>query len=121
MALHVLKQLNKRGAVYQSAAEACQSMARAIVKAVEGKQSFADAVRAAGPNIGNVQTIGGLRAELGAGGQRVPPELALLFSMAQGSVKTLEIPGNRGWMVIALADVQRPDSKSIEPARVAAS
>lgn len=94
--------------------------ARAIVKAVEGGKSLPDAVAAAGPNIGNVQTIGGRRAELGAGGKPVSPDLALLFSMAKGSVKTLEIPGNRGWMVIALNDVQRPDPKSIEPARVAA-
>jgi peptidyl-prolyl cis-trans isomerase D len=93
--------------------------ARAIAKAVESGKSLADAVAAAGPNIGNVQTIGGRRAELGAGGKPVPPELALLFSMAKNSVKTLEIPGNRGWMVIALADVQRPDPKTIEPARVA--
>lgn len=94
--------------------------ARAIVKAVEGGKSLADAVAAAGPNIGSAQTIGGLRAELGAGGKPVPPELALLFSMAKNSVKTLEIPGNRGWMVIALTDVQRPDPKAIEPQRVAA-
>lgn len=94
--------------------------ARAIVKSVESGKSLADAVAAAGPNIGNVQTIGGRRAELGAGGKPVPPELALLFSMAKNSVKTLEIPGNRGWMVIALDEVQRPDPKSIEPARVAA-
>lgn len=94
--------------------------ARAIVKAVEGGKSLADAVAAAGPNIGNVQTIGGRRSELGANGQPVPPELALLFSMAKNSVKTLEIPGNRGWMVIALSEVQRPDTKAIEPQRVAA-
>jgi peptidyl-prolyl cis-trans isomerase D len=94
--------------------------ARAIVKAVEGGQTLGAAVTAAGPNIGSVQTIGGRRGELGQNGQPVPPELALLFSMAKNSVKTLEIPGNRGWMVIALADVQRPDPKSIEPARVAA-
>jgi len=94
--------------------------ARAIVKAVEGGQSLADAVRAAGPNIGSAQLIGGRRAELGADGKPVPPELALLFSMAKGSVKTLEIPGNRGWMVIALSDVARPDPKSIEPQRIAA-
>ena len=94
--------------------------ARAIVKAVEGGQTLGAAVAAAGPNIGSVQTIGGRRGELGQNGQPVPPELALLFSMAKNSVKTLEIPGNRGWMVIALADVQRPDPKSIEPARVAA-
>ncbi|HEY0595169.1 MAG TPA: hypothetical protein VGD20_05130, partial [Sphingopyxis sp.] len=94
--------------------------ARAISKAVEGGKSLADAVAAAGPNIGSVQAIGGRRAELGANGQPVPPELALLFSMAKNSVKTLEIPGNRGWMVIALNDVQRPDPKAIEPGRVAA-
>lgn len=40
--------------------------------------------------------------------------------MAPGSVKTLEIPGNRGWMVIALGQVDRPDPKKIEPERVAA-
>ena len=94
--------------------------ARAIVKSVEGGKSLAEAVAAAGPNIGSAQTIGGRRAELGAGGKPVPPELALLFSMAKGSVKTLEIPGNRGWMVISLTDVARPDPKSIEPQRVAA-
>ncbi len=94
--------------------------ARAIVKTVESGKTLAAAVTAAGPNIGSVQTIGGRRAELGAGGKPVPPELALLFSMAKGSVKTLEIPGNRGWMVISLTDVARPDPKSIEPARVAA-
>ena len=93
--------------------------ARAIVKAVEGGKSLNEAVAAAGPNIGSVQPIGGRRAELGADGKPVPPELALLFSMAKDSVKTLEIPGNRGWMVIALNDVQRPDPKAIEPQRVA--
>ena len=94
--------------------------ARAIVKAVEGGKALAVAVREAGPNIGSVQTIGGSRAELGQNGQPVPPELALLFSMAQGSVKTLEIPGNRGWMVIALGEVDRPNPKDIDPRRVAA-
>ncbi|WP_428627018.1 SurA N-terminal domain-containing protein [Sphingopyxis sp.] len=94
--------------------------ARAIAKAVEGGQTLGAAVAAAGPNIGSVQLIGGRRGELGQNGQPVPPELALLFSMAKNSVKTLEIPGNRGWMVIALADVERPDPKSIEPQRVAA-
>ena len=94
--------------------------ARGIVKSVEGGKSLADATRAAGPNLGNVQTIGGLRGDMGRDGKPVPPELALLFSMAKGSVKTLEIPGNRGWMVLSLTEVNRPDPKQIEPARVAA-
>lgn len=94
--------------------------ARAIVKAVAGGQAFPAAVAAAGANIGSVQTIGGRRGELGQNGQPVPPELALLFSMAQNSVKTLEVPGNRGWMVLSLGAVQRPDPKAIDPQRVAA-
>ena len=88
--------------------------ARAVVKAVEGGQDLAVAARAAGPTTGGVQTIGGMRGNLGRGGQDVPPELALLFSMAKNSVKTLEVPGDRGWMVIALGDVKRPDPKSID-------
>lgn len=94
--------------------------ARAISKATESGQPLSTAARAAGANIGTVQSIGGRRADLGAGGKPVPPELALLFSMAKGSVKTLEIPGNRGWMVIALTEVDRPDPKSIDANRVAA-
>jgi peptidyl-prolyl cis-trans isomerase D len=94
--------------------------ARAIVKAVEAGASLADAAKKANANMAGVQTIGGRRADLGQGGKPVPPELALLFSMAKGSVKTLEIPGNRGWMVIALGDVDRPNPKDIDPARVAA-
>lgn len=94
--------------------------ARAIVKAVEGGQKLGEAIRLAGPRVGTVQTIGGTRGEMARNGQRVPPELALLFSMAQGSVKTLEIPGNRGWMVIELAEVDRPDPKSVDKQVVAA-
>lgn len=94
--------------------------ARAIVKAVEGGKSLAAAVSAAGSNIGSVQSIGGKRADMARDGQSMPPEVALLFSMAAGSVKTLEIPGNRGWMVIALAQVTRPDPKAVPAQAVTA-
>ena len=94
--------------------------ARAIVKAVDGGKDLNAAVREAGPNIGTVQAIGGSRADIAKDGARVPPELALLFSMAQGSVKTLEIPGNRGWMVISLGKVDRPEAKDIDPEQVKA-
>ena len=39
------------------------------------------------------------------GGQRVPPPIALMFSMAQGSVKKLEGPQNAGWFVVDLEKV----------------
>src|SRR3546814_15594424 len=82
-------------------------------KAVESGKELTVAAGEAGPNIGNVQAIGGSRAELGQNGQPVPPELALLFSMAKNSVKTLEIPGNRGWMVISLGEVDRSEERRV--------
>lgn len=99
---------------------AARDKARAIVKAVEGGQQLAQAATAAGAGVGTVQQIGGTRAELARGGDRVPPEVALLFSMAANSVKTLELPGNRGWMVISLGALNRPDPKAVDDARVAA-
>lgn len=94
--------------------------AEAIVKAAKGGKSLQDAIAAAGGNIGTVQNIGGRRAQLGQNGAPIPQELALLFSMAKGSVKSTELPGNRGWMVVALNKVDRPDPKSIDAARVTA-
>ena len=35
----------------------------------------------------------------------VPPPLALLFSMAQGTTKLLPAPGNRGWFVVSLRKI----------------
>ncbi len=53
------------------------------------------------------------REQLNAARQQVPPPLALMFSMAQGTTKLLPAPGNRGWFVVSL--------KQIVPGQVAAS
>lgn len=37
--------------------------------------------------------------------QQVPPPLMLLFSMAQGTVKALAAPGDRGWFVVSLQSI----------------
>lgn len=95
---------------------AARDKARAIVKAVEAGQPLSAV--ATGTGVGAVQTIGGTRAQLARDGQRVPPEVALLFSMSANSVKTLEIPGNRGWMVLSLGALPRPNPAAVDQARV---
>ncbi|MDX2210191.1 MAG: SurA N-terminal domain-containing protein [Sphingopyxis sp.] len=95
---------------------AARDKARAIVKAVEAGQPLSAV--ATGTGVGAVQTIGGTRAQLARDGRRVPPEVALLFSMSANSVKTLEIPGNRGWMVLSLGALPRPDPAAVDQARV---
>jgi hypothetical protein len=46
------------------------------------------------------------REELAQRRERVPPPLALLFSMAQGSAKRLEAPRNAGWYVVDLDRIE---------------
>lgn len=88
---------------------AARARARAILAAVERGQALG-AASAANGNPAPVQAIGGRRINLTNSERGVPPEIALLFSMAQGSAKTLELPGNAGWMVIHLDRVIRGDA-----------
>ncbi len=45
------------------------------------------------------------REQLVQQGQQVPAPLALLFSMAKGTVKLLPAPDNRGWFIVSLANI----------------
>jgi len=58
-----------------------------------------------------VKPVSMTREQLAQVGQRVPPPLALLFSMARGTTKKLEAPANAGWYVIQV--------QSIEPGKLA--
>jgi len=46
---------------------------------------------------------------------RVPSELALFFSMAEGTVKKLEAPADAGWYVVWLGDVEAPEIAANDP------
>ena len=101
-------------------AKAAKAAAEKVKAQMEKGVSPQAALASLGLALPPVDQVDKARTEVQAQGQNASKPELLLFSMAKNSVKTLEIPGNRGWMVIALADVQRPDPKSIEPARVAA-
>jgi peptidyl-prolyl cis-trans isomerase D len=90
-------------------AKAARARARQILAAVERGQALPAAAGAAGLG-GSVQTIGGRRIDITRNEGRLPPEIALLFSMAPGTAKTLEMPGNVGWMVIKLDRIVRGDA-----------
>ncbi len=55
------------------------------------------------------------REQLNAAQGHIPPPLALLFSMAQGTVKSLAAPGNRGWYVVALRQIVPGTIATSEP------
>lgn len=78
-------------------------------KVAKGMQLDA-AVAAAGVSLPPVQRAGGRRADVMRGDQRPPAELAILFSMAAGSVKSLPIGNDRGYFVVQLDKIAAGDA-----------
>ena len=77
-----------------------------ILAAVNKGTPIAAAMRAENAALTNLDPIDLSREQLAQAGQRVPPPLALMFSMAQGTVKKLEAPNNAGWFVVELDRIE---------------
>jgi len=83
---------------------------RIIARVAKG-QSIAQALAAESVTLPPADSIDMTREQLAAQGQRVPPPLALMFSMARNSVKKLQAPNDGGWFVVTL--------NAIEPGKIA--
>lgn len=92
-------------------AKAAKAAADRIVLRVGKGQTLAAAVAAETVSLPAPEVVNMTREELVQQGQRVPPSLALLFSMAKNSVKKLEAPADAGWFVVTV--------NSIEPGKIA--
>ncbi len=97
-----------RSATGSTAAKAAAD--RVIARVAKG-QSLAQALAAEKVTLPAPDPIDMTREQLAAQGQRVPPPLALLFSMAKNSVKRLEAPNSGGWFVVTV--------NAIEPGKIA--
>ena len=85
-----------------------------IMRRVAGGQPLAEAARAEKAQLPPVDDVSLNRQQISQQGQ-VPPVLALLFSMAEGTVKRLAAPENTGWFVVALDDIVTPDLANDDP------
>lgn len=100
-------------------ARKARDVARKISDRVSKGASLEAAIKAEGAKTERVQRIGAKRSDLVNAQGRIPPEIALLFSMAPNSAKTLEMPNNLGWMVLYLDQSKRGDANK-QPAVVPA-
>lgn len=91
--------------------EKARKVAEEIRAKVAKGMKLADAVAAAGVKLPAPQVVGGRRADIMRGEQRPPAEIAILFSMAANTVKTLPISEGRGIFVIQLNAIKRGDAK----------
>ncbi|BBD97042.1 peptidylprolyl isomerase [Sphingobium amiense] len=88
-----------------------KAMAEQIQAKVAKGAKLADAIAQAGVRLPAPQTLGGRRADIMRGQQRPPAEVAILFSMAANTVKTLPIGQDRGYFVVQLNRIERGDAK----------
>lgn len=91
-------------ALQQGSAKA-KAAADRILAALDKGTPLAEAVKLAGVAIPAPQPIDMGRQQIGAMQGQVPPPLALLFAMAEGSNKRLEGPNKAGWYVVSLKDI----------------
>lgn len=88
------------------ASRAARTIAQGIVTRVTRGATIEAALAEAKVALPPVQRVAGTRAQLTANRERVPPPLALLFSMAERRAKLLEAPGKTGWYVIYLDEIE---------------
>lgn len=100
--------------------QAARRIANDILAKVNKGAGLQQAVAQTGLKIPGPRSVTATRSELGNNPQGVPPALALMFSMAQGTTKTLAAPQNAGWFVIHLDKVDAGDAKGNDAALRAA-
>ena len=95
-------------------AKAARAAADRILARVTQGRSLAQAVAAETRSLPTPQNLDLNREQLARQG-RVPSELALFFSMAEGTVKKLEAPSDAGWYVVQLANIEAPEIAADDP------
>ena len=89
---------------------AARLLANTIVAKVNRGTPLAQAIAQAGVPLPAPRPLGASRMELSQNREGAPPPLALMFSMAQGTAKTIEAPGQGGWAIVKLDRIERGDA-----------
>jgi len=95
---------------------AAGAASRRILDRVDKGSNLAEAVAAEETKLPAPESLTLTRQDLARMGGEVPRPLALMFSMAKGTVKRLESPETQAWFVIALDDIEAPEIASDSPA-----
>jgi peptidyl-prolyl cis-trans isomerase D len=94
--------------------KAAKVAAQRVLQRIAGGQDVKSALAAEKIALPPIQTVDMGRDDL-AKQQQISPVLALMFSMAKGTVKRLEGPENNGWFVVKLDDISLPPLDRNDP------
>lgn len=102
-------------------AKAARAAADRILGRVAKGATLAAAIAEEEVALPGVEQIDLTREQLAAMQGQFPAPIALLFSMAEGTTKKLEAPGNNGWFVVDLDDIETGEVSRNDPVFAQAS
>lgn len=96
--------------------QAARAAADRVLARLRDGATMASALAAEDVRLPAAEQIALTREDLARrGDQRIPPPLALLFSMAEGTSKRLEAANNLGWFVVDLDDIELGEMAGDDP------
>ncbi len=90
-----------------------RKLADGIAKTSRTPAALAKAVSGASVPLPGIEQIATNRQTIMQQQGRVPPPVALLFSMAEGTTKVLEGPNRSGWFIVHLSKINRGDASKV--------
>lgn len=93
------------------AGRAARKIASEVVAKVNKGTPLSKALAETGLSLPAAEQIDATRAQLLQNRNGAPPPLALMFSMTEKNAKLLEAPGDAGWYVVYLDNIERVDPK----------
>jgi peptidyl-prolyl cis-trans isomerase D len=96
--------------------KAAQAAADRVIARLRNGDSIADSLAAEDRRVPPAQSIDMTREDLARQRERrIPPPIALLFSMAEGTVKKLDAGGNAGFFVVKVDEIAMDDIAQDDP------
>lgn len=92
---------------------AAKTLADSIAKSSRSSADLAKAVSSAKVPLPGIEKIATNRQTIVQQQGRVPPPVALMFSMAEGTSKVLEGPNRTGWFIVHLNKINRGDASKV--------
>ena len=102
-----------KGLIAQKAVVRAEAIAKAVAAKVNAGMPLDKALAGTGLTLPPPQKVAARRIDLARQGARVPPPLAMLFSMVKGKAQTLPAPNDQGTFVIELTATKPGDPAAI--------
>jgi peptidyl-prolyl cis-trans isomerase D len=91
--------------IQQEANSRARALAHQIAKAATGPTSLADAAKQANASLPPVQKVNARRLQISQLGDKVPPPMAMLFTLGQGKANVTAAPQGQGYYVVKAAKI----------------